>query len=162
MRPGWELGFHNYLKESYYSDELFRLPVPTTLKRLLLKELSNQGTFSASQDSEHSDYVLDLKLQHFFVRTERGIVGLIPFLPLAKVEAVIDFEVKLKDQDGRVFLDKRYASTDPERSEEIEAIPGSGTDQLLGILTAFMSELVSDLNESIPKFWAELGLEVPQ
>lgn len=159
-RPGWELGFHNYLRESFYSDELFELPIAVTLKRLILAESQRSKAFLPEQDRAQGKYLVDMTLHHFFIRTDRNLLDLIPILPTTSIDAVIDFDVKLVDQDGRVFLEKRYNSSDKARKAQFEDLPNNGIDQLLGILTILMEELVADMDRSIPEFWAELGLPV--
>ena len=160
IRPGWEVGFHNYLNESYYSDELFELPVPVTLKRLILKEMKSAGVFEPEQEQAKSKYVAEFTLRHFFIRTDRSIFDLIPILPTTTVEAVIDFDVRLVDQDGRLFLNKRYNSRDEEREELNDSLRGSGVDRLLTILSVFMNELAADMDLGVSEFWKELGMPV--
>ncbi len=159
-RPGWELGFHNYLKESYYSDELFDLPVPVVLKRIILREAQAVGSFTPSQEKLKSKYLAELTLRHFYIRTDRNLLDLIPILPTTKVSAVVDFDIKLIDQDGRLFLQKNYSSTDPVRAKKLGELSGPGVDQLLTIMTTLIAELVQDMDQAVPKFWAELGLPV--
>ena len=161
IRPGWELGKHSPLHESYYSDELFELPVPVTLKRLILKELQETGVFRPEKNREHSHYVAEFTLRHFFLKADRTLLDLIPILPTTSFEAVIDFEVRLTDQDGRVFLDKRYDSrSEPWLSRSNEG-SGSGADQLLFLLSTMMADLVEDMDRGVQEFWRDLGLPVP-
>jgi hypothetical protein len=159
-RPGWELGFHNYLRESYYSDELFELPVAVTIKRLILVESQRSRVFLPEQERTRSKYLLDLTLNHFFIRTDRNLLDLIPILPTALIDAVIDFEVRLVDQDGRLFLSKRYNSAAEDRAKQFESLPNDGVEQLLQILSALMGELIADMDRSVSDFWAELGMPV--
>lgn len=159
-RPGWELGFHNYLKESYYSDELFDLPVPVVLKRIILREAQAVGSFTPSQEKLNSKYLAELTLRHFYIRTDRNLLDLIPILPTTKITAVVDFDIKLIDQDGRLFLQKNYSSTDPDRMDRLSNLSGSGVDQLLTIMTTLIGELVIDMDQAVPAFWAELRLPV--
>ncbi len=161
-RPGWELGFHNYLNDSYYSDELFEFPVPAVLKRLILEESQRAGTFEPRAEDEKSNYLAEIDLKHFYVRTQRNLLDLIPILPTTTVEAVIDFEVRLVDHDGRLFMKKRYNSKDKARRDQLADVGGSGTDRLLEILSVFMGELVVDMDMSVIRFWSELGMSVPK
>ena len=157
LRPGWELGHFNYLNESYYSDELFRYPVPVTFKRQLLKEIARTGSFLPTLGTHDSKYILDATIHHFSVRTDRNLIGLLPIFPIVSTDAFVDVEVALVDQDGRRFLKRRYNSRDPERRVQMATVRGN---KLLGIFSVFMADIVHDLDQSIPMFWAELGMDV--
>lgn len=160
-RPAHELGETNYLEVSYASDALFKRSVPATLKRLLVRELVRSGGFIPAQDVATADYLIDLEIFHFFARSDRDVIGLIPVIPSIDVDCEIDIQLRLVDQDGRRFIDQRYEERDDGLAATITGVEATSAKLLYGALSTVMDRVVRDADQSIPAFWDELGLPVP-
>ncbi len=160
-RPGWELGRFNYLNESYFSEELFRLPVPATLKRLLYRELGRSGAFRPEPEVELAHYLLDVTIRHYYLKTDRDLLTILPVIPALSSEIHVDLEIRLSDVDGRLFLEKRYDSQSAEAAALLSGVEGSGAERLVAITAALLDAMIRDLDLSVPSVWAELGRSVP-
>ncbi|MCB9833527.1 MAG: hypothetical protein H6807_13740 [Planctomycetes bacterium] len=160
-RPGWEYGRFNYLNESYYSEEIFQLPVPATLKRLFYRELQASGAFVAEQDLTRAHYLLDVTIHHYYLKTDRDLLTILPVVPALSTEIRVDLEIRLTDGDGREFLHDRFDSESPESAALLTGLAGSGADRLVAITAAFLESMIRDLDAAVPRFWAELGRSVP-
>ena len=159
-RPAHELGRRNYLKSTWISDRLFDRPVPSMLRRMLAREFDRTGVMRPIADVKRSKYVLELDVHHFAVRYSTGVAALLPILPSVDVEAVVDIEYRLVDQDGRRFVEKRFTDRDDTTTATVSNPAAVGTTMLLEILSAFVEDIVVEVDRAIPAFWAELNLPV--
>lgn len=160
-RPAYELGERHYLEVSYASEELFERSVPATLKRLIASELVNSRAFTRADDLESADYLVDVEIVHFFARSDRDVIGLIPVIPSIDIDCEIDLRIRLVDQDGRPFIDRRFEKRDDALAATITGVEATSARILYGALAALMDEFVREADSSVPEFWADLGLPVP-
>ncbi|MEZ6196361.1 MAG: hypothetical protein R3F20_11645 [Planctomycetota bacterium] len=158
-RPSYELGRENYLNESYYSEDLFRRPVPATLRRVAERELVTSGVFAAAPSTGRPHYLLRLTLIHFTARADRDLLGLIPVVPSVEVEARFTADVLLTDRDGRRFLEKRYDVTRTATTSTLGNVESTSADLLLMAMGDVIGSLVRDADQGVDAFWRELGFD---
>lgn len=159
QRPAFELGSENYLNESYYSEELFRRPVVGVLRSVLGRELVQAGLFTRAPSSGEPQYLLRVSLRHFYAKSDRDLLGLIPVFPTIDVEGRIAAKVLLTDPDGRRFLEKRYDLRRHAATATIGNVPGTGADLLLEVMGDLLERLLLDSDEAVLSFWRELGMD---
>lgn len=160
FRSAKERGRVNYLNESYYSESLFRRSVPSTLRHLIQKEIHQSGAFTILKDSAASKYTMDIKIQNFYARADRSLIGLIPVVPDVDLDLRVRFHVLLRDQDGRRFLDRVYDQSEHQKTATIAGIEASAAEELSKILSTLMADLVVDCDQAIPEFWKQYNLPV--
>ena len=160
LRPSIELGRTNYLNDSYFSEGIFTRSVSTTMKSLITKELVAARVFEFGDDADLTKYVIDLDIIHFSAHSDRNLLGLIPIIPSIGVDCVIEIELRLLDQDGRRFLERRYRRADDTLTATIAGVDATGAKILLELLGQVMAIVVPDCDAAIPAFWHELGLPV--
>ena len=161
-RPGHEYGRTDYLKFTYVSDRLYDRPVNAMMKRLLAKELRDSGAFDVVDETAAASYLLEVGIRHFHARYETSALAITLVLPSISVDAELEIQVVLRDQDGRRFLDKVYRGKDDGLAVALEGAIGECESLLNGLLTRFTAEMVKDADQSVPAFWKALGKEVPR
>lgn len=160
-RPAFELGESHYLEASYTSEAVFRRSVPATLKGLVVRELVTSGAFTPAADATAADYVVDIRIVHLFARSDRDVIGLIPVIPSIDIDCEIDLELRLVDQDGRRFLEKRYEKRGDALAATITGVQATSARLLYRTLAEVMDAFVRDADRAIPEFWSALGLPMP-
>ena len=159
-RPSYELGRENYLNDSWFSEVAFVRTVPATLKILIERELTAAGVMTTAADAESAKYLVDIVLDHFTAKADRDVLGLIPVIPSIEIEGVIELGLRLTDQDGRPFLDKRYLYRDDTLAATVSGVQSTASELLYTLLTRLLADVVPECDQAIPQFWSELGMEV--
>lgn len=155
-RPAYELGSENYLNESYYSEELFRRPVVGVVRSVFGRALVTSGLFSPPPTTGEAAYALRVSLRHFYAKSDRDLLGLIPFFPTIDVEGRIVVEMLLTDPDGRRFLERRYDVKETAGTATIGNVPGTGADLLLEALSDLLERFLADADRGVEDFWRGL------
>ena len=156
-RPSYELGRENYLNDSWFADQFFERSVPASMRLALERELVRSGAFSRVEAEPEPKYLIKIDLRHFTAKVDRDLIGLIPVIPSIDIEAWIDLRLRLVDQDGRPFLDKRYVFRSGSSTATVSGVEAGAQSALLEQFGLFVAEVVKDCDAAIPAFWQRLG-----
>jgi hypothetical protein len=160
-RPSHEFGRTDYLNQTYRSGQLFQRPIPATFKRVVAAEMRDTGLFTLAPDAGGAHYLMDLSIRHFYARYDASVLAFALIVPSVAVEAEIELNVLLTDQDGRRFLEATYRQHDDAVSSAVAGLDSTAAELLNDLLSRVIAALVQDADTAIPRFWKELGLAVP-
>ncbi len=160
-RPSFEIGRINYLNESWYSESLLRGSVASNFKRVVLGEFAQAGVFRSNAGGQEASHELEITLYHFYAKSDRDLLGLIPIIPSIEVLAEIEFHVLLRDAEGRRFLDRRFSGLRQADTATIAGVESVAADLLLSLLSELMDEFVREADRKVREFWAQFGMQPP-
>jgi hypothetical protein len=156
-RPPEERGTRKFLGTSYVGGNTLIEPTDVSLIRILARDLVASGVSTgASWTDAGEPYTLDVAIKHLGAAFSEGPQTLTVVLPVSPVHARCAFGLRLRDRDGRLFLDEVFSSEVRRSGALLTGLEREAVKALSEAIRAAVDQALPRLRQSIDAYWQRI------
>lgn len=162
-RPLEQHGHRKYLGMSYLPASRMAEPTSVALLRVLVRDLVASGVARAASLLEKEQrYVLEVDIVNLYGAFGEGLENLTIILPTSGIEGLCTMRLRLRDRDGRRFLDQVFEGRAEGAASLLVGLEESATRRLAEAIRKAVDAALPVLGSSVRDFWREQGRPQPE
>lgn len=160
-RPREERGIRKFLGENYVGGNALREPSDVSALRVLARDLVSSGvTEDAGFVADGQSLVLGVVIVRLGGAYREGVENIVvPVLPTTPVEGRCTLRLRLRDDEGRLFLDEEFTGEDERSGAFLAGVEGEAARSLAASIRRCVDTALPRVRASVDEFRAARGMQ---
>ena len=162
IRPPGDRGRSSYPGESSLDESDLLEPTDVVILRVLARDLVRAGVArEASITEDGQRYTLGLTLIRGGALFDQGVESLTMVIPTSSIEATCRYRVRLRDDVGRIYLEKEFAAKRETSSSLVGGTGSNAAEALANAIREAIDRTLPEVHRAPDAFWEERGEPPP-